>query len=150
MAARFLDGHAADGSGISRRPGCFPAFCMAGKPCLAPVPGISLFSSDFIIGERRGQGKMQEKTQKKQIGEDGHALRICSAAPFHFDAHPYGVKECRQAKHGHELLMRLETVLRLDAAHAPIGREMAWSIKMPEALAAKGGAYHLPVEIELS
>ena len=93
---------------------------------------------------------MQEKTQKKQIGEDGHALRICSTAPFHFDAHPYGVKECRQAKHGHELLMRLETVLRLDAAHAPIGREMAWSIKMPEALAAKGGAYHLPVEIELS
>ena len=43
-----------------------------------------------------------------------------------------------------------ETVLRLDAAHVPIGREMAWSIKMPEALAAKGGAYHLPVEIELS
>lgn len=146
MAARFLDGHAADGSGVSRQPGRCPAFCTAGKPCLAPVLGSSLFSSDFIIGERQGQGKVQGKTQKKQIGEDGHALRTCSAAPFHFDAHPYGVKECRQAKHGHELLMRLETLLRLDAAHAPIGREMAWSIKMPEALAAKGGAYHLPVE----
>lgn len=128
----------------------FLPFAWLESPAWLPFPGSACFLLIFIIGERRGQGKMQEKTQKKQIGENGHALRICSAAPFHFDAHPYGVKECRQAKQGHELLMRLETVLRLDAAHAPIGREMAWSIKMPEALAAKGGAYHLPVEIELS
>lgn len=150
MAARFLDGHAADGSGVSRQPGRCPAFCTAGKPCLAPVPGSSLFSSDFIIGERQGQGKVQGKTQKKQIGEDGHSLRTCSAAPFHFDAHHYGVKECQQAKHDHELLIRPETVLHLDAAHAPIDSEMAWSIKMPEALAVKGEACHLSVEIELS
>ena len=82
--------------------------------------------------------------------EDNRALRICSAGPIHFDAHHYGVEDCQKAHHDHEIPNRPETVVHLDAAHAPIGSEMAWSIKMPQAYEVKGGSYHLSVEIELS
>ena len=80
---------------------------------------------------------------------DGRSLRIRSAAPIHFDAHHYGIEDCQRAKHDHELPTRPETVLHLDAAHAPIGSEMAWSTKMPETLAVRGGEYHLSAELEI-
>lgn len=81
---------------------------------------------------------------------DGRALLVRSAAPIHFDAHHYSVADCQRARHDHELPRRPETVLHLDAAHAPIGGEMAWSTKMPEPLALRGGTYHLSVEISLA
>ena len=80
----------------------------------------------------------------------GRALLVRSAAPIHFDAHHYSVADCQRARHDHELPRRPETVLHLDAAHAPIGGEMAWSTKMPEPLALRGGTYHLSVEISLA
>lgn len=36
-----------------------------------------------------------------------------------------------------------------DAVHAPIGGEMAWSIRMPEEFKVAGGSYHMEVEIFL-
>ncbi|MCQ2431128.1 MAG: hypothetical protein MJ175_00840 [Clostridia bacterium] len=47
--------------------------------------------------------------------------------PFHFDAHPYTVKDCQKALHTHELPTRDEITVHLDAYHAPIGGDMAWS-----------------------
>ncbi len=94
-------------------------------------------------------GGHEETRWLRLAREDGRSLRIRSAAPLHFDAHHYGVEDCQCAKHDHELPTRPETILHLDAAHAPIGSEMSWSIKMPETLAVRGGEYHLSAELEI-
>ena len=73
----------------------------------------------------------------------GDSIKIEGIKPFHFDAHNYDVKECRIAKHDHEIIKRAETILHIDAAHSPIGGEMAWSTVMPKELALKNGYYTL-------
>ena len=81
--------------------------------------------------------------------ESGREISFRSRAPIHFDAHHYTVEDCQKAAHDHELPRRKETILHLDAAHGPIGSDMAWSIAMPEAFAVTGGAYHLDLDITL-
>ena len=51
--------------------------------------------------------------------------------------------------HDHELKRRAESILHLDAAHGPIGANMAWSTCMPERYAVRGGDYHMNVELQL-
>ena len=79
----------------------------------------------------------------------GNSVKIEGAKPFHFDAHNYKVADCRNAAHDHEIKKLKETVLHIDAAHAPIGGNMAWSTTMPENLALKGGYYTLDFKMTL-
>ena len=82
--------------------------------------------------------------------EDGCTLRIHSASNFHFDAHHNTVEEYINATHEHKLIRRPETILHIDAAHGPIGSEMAWSIAMPEKYKVAGGReYHLRFVLEV-
>ena len=74
-------------------------------------------------------------------------MMIRSVQPIHFDVHHAGIEEYQQARHDHELKVSDQTVIHLDAAHGPIGSEMAWSTAMPEKYGLSGGDYHLEVEI---
>lgn len=79
---------------------------------------------------------------------EGGRLRIEGAAPFHFDAHHNTPQDYRAARHEHELIRRPETFLHIDAAHGPIGGDMAWSTGMPAQHRLPGGCYHLTIWIK--
>ena len=72
-------------------------------------------------------------------GPGGQALRITGLAPFHWDAHHYRAADVLAARHDHEIPRHPETWVHVDAAHGPIGSEMAWSSVMPRAHALAGG-----------
>lgn len=78
----------------------------------------------------------------------GGGLRIRCDSPLHFDAHHNAVAEYQSAQHDHELPVHGETWLHLDAAHSPIGSDLAWSTAMPEEQALRGGGYHLGFTLE--
>lgn len=65
-------------------------------------------------------------------------LRIEGERPFHFDVRHNTIADYIAAKHEHELPKRPETYLHLDAAHAQIGGEMAWSSRVDESLLIGG------------
>lgn len=70
------------------------------------------------------------------------ALQIMTKG-IHFDARHNTVSDYFAAGHEHELCKRDETILHLDAAHAPIGDEMAWSTAADYRDMPKPGYYHL-------
>ncbi|MDR3147230.1 MAG: hypothetical protein LBU00_02485 [Treponema sp.] len=82
-------------------------------------------------------------------GKDKEQLRISSRQPFHFDAHHNSADDYIAAAHDHQLIRRAETFVHIDAAHGPIGSDMAWSSVMPAAHALGGGTYHLSFTLEL-
>lgn len=82
--------------------------------------------------------------------DEGQQIKVSSVQPFHFDAHHNRVADYQAANHDHELINRQETVLHIDAAHAPIGGDMAWSTAMPQKFQVAGGDYHLEIEIEIN
>ncbi|MDR0669274.1 MAG: DUF4981 domain-containing protein [Treponema sp.] len=82
-------------------------------------------------------------------GTDRGELRIVSPQPFHFDAHHNSADDYIAAAHDHELIRRAETFVHIDAAHGPIGSEMAWSTVMPSAHALGGGSYHLRFTLDV-
>jgi len=53
------------------------------------------------------------------------------------------------ATHDHELIRRRETFVHIDAAHGPIGSEMAWSSVMPVGYNLGGGSYCLEFEMDM-
>jgi len=59
-------------------------------------------------------------------------IEIESLIPFHFDVHHASVEDYRLAKHDHELPRREQSWLHIDAAHAGIGSNMAWSTMLTE------------------
>jgi beta-galactosidase len=77
----------------------------------------------------------------------GSVLAIRSEQPFHFDIHHYTVEDCQRAGHEHELIRLPESILHIDAAHAGIGGDMAWSTKRGEADHVPAGVYHLRLNI---
>ena len=79
----------------------------------------------------------------------GASVKIEGVKPFHFDAHHYSIEACKNAKHDHEIAKCKETVLHIDAAHGPIGGNMAWSTQIPQDLALKGGYYTLDFRMTL-
>ncbi len=81
------------------------------------------------------------------VNADGRKLTILPAQPVHFDAHHNTVADYQSAAHDHELPLRAETTLHLDAAHAPIGDDMAWSTGVDRREMPCGGAYHLRFDI---
>lgn len=68
--------------------------------------------------------------------------------PFHFDIHHNTVEDYQLARHDHELPHRSASILHLDAAHSPIGDDMAWSTAMPWEQRVGGGSYHMSFTID--
>lgn len=62
---------------------------------------------------------------------------------IHFDARHNTVSDYFAAGHEHELCRREETILHLDAAHAPVGDDMGWSTAADYRDMPKPGYYHL-------
>ncbi|MGI5894072.1 MAG: glycoside hydrolase family 2 TIM barrel-domain containing protein [Candidatus Merdivicinus sp.] len=79
---------------------------------------------------------------------EGNCLRIAADQPFHFDVHHHTIADY-EVGHEHELPYRTESYLHIDAAHGPIGSDMAWSTAMPKAHHLKGGFYTLTFSITL-
>ena len=125
--------------------------CYADRILSAPLAVYESTVQDqhfaFIPPSENGGHEETRWLRLKQ--QSGHEISFRSKNPIHFDAHHYTVEDCQKAAHDHELPRRKETILHLDAAHGPIGSDMAWSIAMPEAFAVKGGAYHLELDITL-
>mgnify|MGYP000851304767 CR=1 FL=1 len=79
----------------------------------------------------------------KLENKEGRGLRVSSAKPFHFDVHHSTVEDYKAAGHDHELVRRPESILHIDAAHSPIGGDMAWSTVLDHADKLAGGRYEL-------
>ena len=81
--------------------------------------------------------------------ENGAKVIMYSATPFHFDAHHYTVSDIRDAMHDHELIRRPETVVHIDAAHAGIGGDMAWSTVQDPNFTIGPGDYTQTINIQI-
>lgn len=79
----------------------------------------------------------------------GAALVIRPQQDVHFDVRHNSIADYAAAAHEHELPRREQTWLHIDAAHAPIGGDMAWSTGVDRRQMPAGGAYHLRFDIEL-
>ncbi|AEF81833.1 glycoside hydrolase family 2 TIM barrel-domain containing protein [Leadbettera azotonutricia] len=77
------------------------------------------------------------------------SIVISAETPFHFDAHHSTADDYIAAAHDREIVRRKETFVHIDAAHGPIGSEMAWSTVMPRAHMVGGGSYRLGFSIAL-
>jgi hypothetical protein len=77
------------------------------------------------------------------VNGGGKRIRFASEKPFHFDAKHFTAEDYYSAKHDHELSVRTETYLHIDAAHGPIGSMMAWSSAMDPAYELRGGVFEL-------
>lgn len=81
--------------------------------------------------------------------ERGQGLKISSRQAFHFDAHHNTISDYQAAAHEHQLIRRPDIYLHLDAAHAPIGGDMAWSTAMSAQERLTGGHYSLSFDLEM-
>jgi beta-galactosidase len=84
----------------------------------------------------------------KLTAKDGKEISIGSTTPFHFDAHYNSADDYINAAHEHELIRRKSVFVHIDAAHGPIGSQMAWSTVMPAAHSLRGGSYALSLRME--
>lgn len=80
----------------------------------------------------------------------GRRLTVRAAQDIHFDARHSRNADYFAARHEHELVRRPEIYLHLDAAHAPIGGDMAWSTGADLQQMPAGGGYHLRLTLELN
>jgi beta-galactosidase len=78
----------------------------------------------------------------------GRKITVTSHRPFHFDAKDYSVQAALEARHDHEIRRGDAVYLHLDAAHGPIGSDMAWSTCLPPEGCLTGGGYDLRVVLE--
>ncbi len=74
-------------------------------------------------------------------------LTIRAETPFHFDAGRHTTDDLKAALHTHELPARAEITAHIDAYHAPIGGDMAWSTAVDRA-DLRAGAHALRVALE--
>ena len=81
--------------------------------------------------------------------DEGMKVIMRSDTPFHFDARHYTVSDLRDAMHDHELTMRPETIIHVDAAHAGIGGDMAWSSVINPAYSVTPGDYTQTINIQI-
>jgi beta-galactosidase len=94
--------------------------------------------------ENGGREGVQSLLFKNDAGD---ALCIRGEQPFHFDARRNTVEDIKRAMHTHELPERSEITLHLDAYHAPIGGDMAWSTAIDRLALRCAGAHSLRVVI---
>ena len=79
----------------------------------------------------------------------GASLTIRPQQDVHFDVRHNPIADYAAA-HEHELPARSEVWLHIDAAHAPIGGDMAWSTGVDRREMPGAGAYHLRFDIVLN
>ncbi len=79
-------------------------------------------------------------TKSLVLSSPASALKICGA-PFYFDCHHNTVEDYCEAMHEHQLTRREEVYLYIDAAHAGIGGDMAWSTQINEKHLVPAGKY---------
>jgi beta-galactosidase len=73
------------------------------------------------------------------------ALEVRAEVPFHFDASRHTTDDLKAALHTHELPSRDAITVHLDAYHAPIGGDMAWSTALDRADNKSAGFHALRV-----
>lgn len=73
------------------------------------------------------------------------ALEVRAEAPFHFDASRHTTDDLKGALHTHELPPRDAITVHLDAYHAPIGGDMAWSTALDRADLKSAGFHALRI-----
>ena len=78
---------------------------------------------------------------------NGGRLRIEAEKPFHFDVRHHAIRDYTVG-HEHDMPVRAESYLHIDAAHGPIGSDMAWSTAMPGEYCLTGGTYSLRFILE--
>ncbi|MBE6935211.1 MAG: DUF4981 domain-containing protein [Ruminococcaceae bacterium] len=81
--------------------------------------------------------------------EAGQGIRVSTPGGFHFDVHHNTIAEYRHADYDHLLPQHGESWLHIDAAHAGIGSNMAWSTVLAEGDRVKSGVYTLDFVIEI-
>jgi beta-galactosidase len=95
-----------------------------------------------------GHGQVRWLTLTNDGGRGQITIR--GERPFHFDARRNTVADYQAAAHSHELPNRPEAYLHIDAAHAGIGGDMAWSTYMSPEHSCPAGTYHLRFAVELA
>ena len=88
-----------------------------------------------------------EKTRWAEFMGKDKTVTFRSKTPFHFDVHYNSADDYINAKHDHELTRRKTAFVHIDAAHGPIGSDMAWSTNMPKEYALGGGDYVLNFDV---
>ena len=91
-----------------------------------------------------------EKTRWVQLCAGDRTIKISSEKPFHFDVHHNSADDYINARHEHELIRKETAHVHIDAAHGPIGSEMAWSTVMPGKYSLEGGTYELGFSVEIT
>ncbi len=86
--------------------------------------GVEALGFDFAPPSENGG---HEGTVELTLSGGGKALRALGEKPFHFDASRDTVEDLQKALHTGDLPERQNIWLHLDAYHAPIGGDMAWS-----------------------
>lgn len=80
-------------------------------------------------------------------GQEENSLQILGSKPFHFDIRSCSIQDLQKAMHTHEVPVREQKYLHLDAWHAPVGGDMAWSTIMDPSESTHAGFYALRVNI---
>lgn len=75
------------------------------------------------------------------------AINISAIKPFHFDARLNTISDLKQAMHTHELPRRDAITAHIDAYHAAIGGDMAWSTALDSHDFTNAGFYSLRVAL---
>ena len=89
-----------------------------------------------------------EETRWLKVSDGAQGLIFKGDVPFHFDLRRNTTEEYWAVRHDHELPKNEALTLHLDAAHAPIGSNMAWSTGIDRDKALKGG-YRLGFTLEV-
>ncbi|MCL2500749.1 MAG: DUF4981 domain-containing protein [Defluviitaleaceae bacterium] len=88
-----------------------------------------------------------DQTRWLTLSDDkGRGIKIFAPTPFHFDARHNTVEDYLTATHDHLLPKRAETFIHIDAAHAGIGGDMAWSTYMNPEHSIKAGIHGMRFE----
>jgi beta-galactosidase len=91
-----------------------------------------------------------EETRWLTLANDaGNIIRVTALVPFHFDVHHNSVEDYQRARHEHELVREKHSWLHLDAAHAGIGSDMAWSTMLAEGDQVSAKNYALSFTLSL-
>jgi beta-galactosidase len=91
-----------------------------------------------------------EETRWLTLANDaGNIIRVSALMPFHFDVHHNSVEDYQRARHEHELVREKHSWLHLDAAHAGIGSDMAWSTMLAEGDQVSAKNYALSFTLSL-
>jgi len=91
-----------------------------------------------------------EGTRWIKLDNGSQSVTFRMAQDVHFDLRHATIADYMAARHEHELPRRAESYLHIDALHAPIGGDMAWSTVVDAKEMPRSGAYALRFAIEMA